>query len=688
MAELLLELLSEEIPARMQGRAAEDLQKLVGDGLAGAGLTWQAMRVLVTSRRLALIADGLPLATPDIAEERRGPRVGSPEAAVDGFLKGAGVSLGDCEQRDTGKGIFYFAVIRRPGRSTAAVVREVVEQTLATFPWPKSQRWGSRSERWVRPLQRILCLLDGAVVPLSFAGVTAANLTEGHRFLAPGAFAVSNAADYLARLAAAKVVVDAAERRRLILEQAQAAADREGLVLRADDGLLAEVAGLVEWPVVLVGSIDQDFMAVPDEVLITSMRSHQKYFSLLKADGRLANRFLVVSNMQAADGGKAVVAGNERVLRARLSDAKFFWDTDRKQRLESRLPKLAERLYYAKLGSMADKVERLVGIAGHVAGLIGADAGLAGRAARLAKADLSSEMVGEFPELQGLMGRYYALNDGEPTPVADAIARHYAPQGPGEACPTEPLAVAVALADKLDALAGFFAIDEKPTGSKDPFALRRAALGVIRLILENRLRLPLTGLFTAVHAQFRVVLPRNAADTAADLLEFFADRLKVHLRESGLRHDLVSAVFALDGEDDLLRLVARAQALKDFLASDDGANLLIAYRRAANIVRIEEKKDGCSYARPVLAERLSAPAEQALAAALGELAVSLPPALAGERFGEAMTALARLRRPVDAFFAEVTVNCDDPALRENRLALLAEIGPAMGRIAEFSRIEG
>ena len=688
MAELLLELFSEEIPARMQARAAEDLQRLVGDGLAAAGLTWREMRSFVTPRRLTLVIDGLPAATPDIAEERRGPRVGSPEAAIDGFLKGAGVTLADCEQRDSGKGIFYFAIIRRPGRATALVVQDVVEQTLAAFPWPKSQRWGSRAERWVRPLQRILCLLDGAVVPVSFAGVTAADLTEGHRFLSPGAFAVGNAADYAAKLKAAKVVLDAGERRQVILAQAQAAAAAEGLSLRADDGLLAEVAGLVEWPVVLVGSIDQQFMAVPDEVLITSMRSHQKYFSLLKDDGRLANRFLVVSNMQTADGGKAIVAGNERVLRARLSDAKFFWDTDRKHRLESRLPKLAERLYYARLGSMADKVERLAAIAAHVAPLVGADAGLAARAARLAKADLSSEMVGEFPELQGVMGRYYALADGEAPMVAEAIARHYAPQGPGDACPTEPVAVAVALADKLDALVGFFAIDEKPTGSKDPFALRRAALGVIRLVLENRLRLPLTALFTAVHATFRVALPRDAQQAAGDLLEFFADRLKVHLRESGLRHDMVSAVFALDGEDDLLRLVARAGALKDFLASDDGANLLVAYRRAANIVRIEEKKDGCSYARPLEAGRLTAPAEKALAAALDGLAAKMGPALGGEDFVGAMSALSGLRRPVDAFFAEVTVNCDDPALRVNRLALLGGIGAAMGRVAEFSHIEG
>ncbi len=688
MAELLLELLSEEIPARMQARAAEDLERLVAEGLKKNGLVYDGLRSYVTPRRLALVVEGLPTATPDVSEERRGPRVGAPAQALDGFLKGAGVTLEQCEQRDTGKGVFHFAVISRKGRPTAEVIGEVVEQAMADFPWPKSMRWGGLPVRWVRPLQGIVCLFDGAVVPVRFGPVSAGSTTVGHRFLHPARFQVSDYSHYASQLAAAKVILDPTERRHAILRQAEEAAEREGLSLRRDDGLLAEVTGLVEWPVVLVGTIDQAFMDVPDEVLITSMRSHQKYFSLLKADGRLANRFLVVSNMETADNGKAVVAGNERVLRARLSDAKFFWDTDRKAKLESRLPKLAERLYYAKLGSMADKVERVTAAARAIAAAIGADSAAAARAALLAKADLSSEMVGEFPELQGVMGRYYALKDGEPPAVADAVADHYSPQGPNDRCPTAPISVAVALADKLDALVGFFAIDEKPTGSKDPFALRRAALGVIRLILENGLRLHLLDLFRGAHGEFKGPLAASAEATAADLLDFFADRLKVHLREQGVRHDLISAVFALGGEDDLVRLLARVDALKDFLASDDGANLLTAYRRAANIVRIEEKKDGISYSGGVDASLLTAAEEKALYDSLAELRRAMAPALTAERFADAMGALARLRRPVDQFFDRVTVNCDEGELRANRLRLLSQIEAAMGMIADFSRIEG
>ncbi len=687
-AELLLELLSEEIPARMQARAAEDLERMVAEGLKKNGLTYTGSRSYVTPRRLALVVEGLPTATPDVAEERRGPRVGAPAQALDGFLKGAGVTVEQCEQRDTGKGVFYFAVISRKGRPTAEVIKDVVEQTMADFPWPKSMRWGSLPMRWVRPLQGIVCLFDGAVVPVSFGPVAAGSTTAGHRFLSPASFQVSEYSHYASQLAAAKVVLDPVERRHSILRQAEEAAAREGLTLRRDDGLLAEVTGLVEWPVVLVGSIDPAFMEVPDEVLITSMRAHQKYFSLLKDDGRLANRFLVVANMETKDGGKAIVAGNERVLRARLSDAKFFWDTDRKLRLENRLPKLAERLYYAKLGTMADKVERVAGMARRIARAIGADGDLAGRAALLAKADLSSEMVGEFPELQGVIGRYYALNDGEPMAVADAIAEHYSPQGPNDRCPTAPVSVAVALADKMDALVGFFAIDEKPTGSKDPFALRRAALGIIRLILENGLRLQLLELFRGAYGEFKVPLTATVETTAGDLLDFFADRLKVHLREQGVRHDLISAVFALGGEDDLVRLLARVEALKDFLASDDGANLLTAYRRAANIVRIEEKKDGISYSGGVDASLLTAAEERALHHSLAELRQAMAPALGAERFAEAMGALARLRRPVDQFFDRVTVNCDEGELRANRLRLLSQIEAAMGMIADFSRIEG
>ncbi len=690
MAELLLELFSEEIPARMQSRAAEDLRNLVVAGLEKAGLACDQARTFVTPRRLALVVNGLPIAQPDVSEERRGPRVGAPQAAIDGFLKSAGVaSLDACEQRDTGKGVFYFAVISRKGRPTAEVVREVAEGVLANFPWPKSQRWGTNQIRWVRPLHRIVCVFDGEVVPVGFGPLTASDETEGHRFLAPEPFKVAGFDVYAKRLRDAKVVLDQDERRQFIRTEAERLARQEGLALHQDDGLLDEVTGLVEWPVVLMGSIDAAFMDVPAEVLITAMRSHQKYFSLRHPDGSLAPRFIVVANRETADGGKSVVAGNRRVLRARLSDAKFFWDTDRRTRLEDRLPKLAERLFYAKLGTIADKAARMQTLARQLTTDIpGADAAQASRAAQLAKADLSSEMVGEFPELQGIMGRYYALNDGEAQPVANAIAEHYAPQGPNDRCPTAPVSVAVALADKLDSLVGFFAIDEKPTGSKDPFALRRAALGVIRLIIENGLRLPLTTVFMFAHARFGEGLTRDAQAAAADLLDFFADRLKVHLRESGVRHDLISAVFALGGEDDLVRLLARVRALEGFLGSEDGANLLIAFRRAANIVRIEEKKDGASYGGAIDSALLELPEERALATTLAEVRQQAAAHVRAERFPEAMAVLARLRQPVDAFFDKVTVNTDQPALRANRLRLLSQIVTAMQDAADFSKIEG
>ncbi|WP_142847326.1 glycine--tRNA ligase subunit beta [Telmatospirillum sp. J64-1] len=690
MAELLLELFSEEIPARMQQRAGEDLQRLVTDGLAKAGLEAGSSKFFVTPRRLTLVIDGLPEATPDVSEERRGPRVGAPEAAVEGFLRGAGVTLAECETRDTGKGEFLFAVIRRPGRATAEVLKEVVETALAEFPWPKSMRWGTNSVRYVRPLQSILCLFGGTVVPVSFGPITAGDTTRGHRFLSPEPFAVKDFADYAARLRGAHVMLDQNERRAAIEAEAAKLAAAEGLTVKPDEGLLAEVTGLVEWPVVLMGSIDEAFMDVPAEVLITSMRSHQKYFSTLTAEGKLAPRFVVVSNMSTADGGKAVVAGNQRVLRARLSDAKFFWDTDRKRKLESRLPKLSERIFHAKLGTLADKVQRMQALAKHLAAdTIGADVADAMRAALLAKADLSTEMVGEFPELQGIMGRYYAREDGEKIEIAQAIAEHYSPLGPNDSCPNASLSVIAALADKVDTLVGFFGIDEKPTGSKDPYALRRAALGVIRLITENGLRLPLRPFFTFAHAQYAGTdFVHNGEATARDLLDFFADRLKVHFREQGVRHDLVNAVFALGDEDDLVRLLARVDALKDFLASEDGANLLIAYRRAANIVRIEEKKDGQTYDGKADASRFVQDEERALFDALSAVGAEVQPLLREERFAEAMSALARLRQPVDAFFDRVTVNTEDREVRANRLRLLAQIGSAMGEIANFSKIEG
>ena len=696
MADLLLELFSEEIPARMQARAAADLKRLVVDELGKANLAFAEARAYVTPRRLTLAVDGLPLQQPDVTEERKGPRVGSPDKAIEGFLRAAGVaSLDQCEQRDTGKGVFWFAVARRSGGSTAAALPGLLTTAILALPWPKSMRWAGYSIRWVRPLQSVLALFDGQPldgrVPLDeHRAVPFRAETRGHRFLAPNPLTVTSFADYRDQLRQARVILDPQERRAEILRQATAKAAEARLQMRPDEALLDEVIGLVEWPVVLTGRIDEAFMAVPPEVLTTSMRTHQKYFSLLDGQGRLAPRFLVVANMETADGGAAIVAGNERVLRARLSDAKFFWDQDRKIKLEARVPALANIVFHAKLGTVAEKVARLQALAAELATRIpGAEPGAVRSAALLAKADLTTGMVGEFPELQGVMGRYYALDEGEAPAIADAIAEHYAPLGPGDRCPTAPVSVAVALADKIDSLAGFFAVGEKPTGSKDPFALRRAALGVIRLILENRLRLPLREIFR--RADYFRAESRPDATGALDvdeLLGFLADRLKVALREQGVRHDLIAAVFALGNEDDLVRLLARVDALGRFLASDDGANLLTAYKRASNIVRIEEKRDGASYDADPRPELLRLDAETALSAALLPAREEMARCLRSDDFSGAMAALAQLRRPVDAFFDDVTVNCEDPDLRANRLRLLSLIRATLGTVADFSRIEG
>ena len=679
MAELLLEILSEEIPARMQARAAAELKRLVTDGLKKAGLSFDEAAAYVTPRRLALVVHGLPEKQPDVSEERRGPRVDAPEKAINGFLGSVGLTREECTTREEKKGTFLVAVIEKAGQATAEVLPDIVVGALSALPWPKSMRWGEYGVRWVRPLQGIVCLFDGAVVPFTFDPRTSGDTTVGHRFMAPRLFAVRDVADYRDKLFNAYVMLDRDERKALIEERAHALAASEGLTVKDDPGLLEEVAGLVEWPAVHMGRIDEAFMDVPPEVLTTAMKTHQKYFSVLDEDGGLAPRFIVVANTEATDGGAEILAGNERVLRARLSDAKFFWDQDRKATLESRVPKLAERIFHARLGSDLDKVERMRKLARELAPYTGADPDLAERAALLAKADLSSEMVGEFPELQGLMGRYYAKGDGENGEIAEAVAEHYSPLGPNDACPTAPVSVAVALADKIDTLAGFWSIDEKPTGSKDPYALRRAALGVIRLIVENELRLPLRSVF-------RFADP--GSETEDDLLAFFADRLKVHLKEKGVRHDLVTAVFALGGEDDLVRLLARVEALKDFLGTDDGANLRVAYSRAANIVRIEEKKDKTSYDQPVDAARLVADDEKTLHSRLEAAGPRIDAAVADERFADAMAVLAELRAPVDAFFDHVTVNCDEPELRANRLRLLSRIRSALGGVADFSKIDG
>jgi len=703
MPQLLLELFSEEIPARMQARAAEDLKRLVTEGLTGAGLSFDAAESFATPRRLALCVDGIPNRQPDIREERKGPKVGAPAKAIEGFLRGAGLeTLAQCEKRETPKGEVWFAVTEKKGRDTKDVLPEIVTTAIRQLAWPKSMRWAANGFRWVRPLHAILAAFDGAALngALDLDGDTIrfGNRTWGHRFLHPDYIEATNFKEYADNLRnPGHVILDPAERRAIIAGGLAEQAKKAKLAVRDDPALLDEVTGLVEWPVVLLGTIDDAFMAVPPEVLTTAMRTHQKYFALEKPDGSLAPRFAMVANMTTKDGGAQIVAGNERVLRARLSDARFFWDQDRKQSLSSRTTRLSNITFHAKLGTLDAKVDRIEALAVELARHIdGADRDHVARAARLAKADLVTEMVGEFPELQGVMGRYYALEDGEHAAVADAVRDHYAPQGPTDACPSKPVSVAVALADKIDTLVGFWAIDEKPTGSKDPYALRRAALGVIRLVVENGLRLNLLPVFAEAAGQHFLgalksgqgATPSDIDSLGIDLLSFFADRLKVHLRGQGVRHDLIAAVFALGGEDDLVRLLARVDALQGFIASADGANLLTAFRRAANILRIEEKKDGVAYDEAPDDAAYMQDEEAALGRALATASAAVEQAVAEEDFTGAMAALAMLRGPVDAFFDRVTVNADDPALRANRLRLLSRIRATMGLIADFSQIEG
>jgi glycyl-tRNA synthetase beta chain len=700
MGELLLELLSEEIPARMQLRAIGDLTALIGDKLTTAEVPASTLSGYVTPRRLTVIATGIPERQPDRVEERRGPRLGAPTQAIDGFLRAAGLSsIEQCEVRDTGRGEFYFAVVKRLGRPAAEVIPELLHAAIVELPWPKSMRFPATSLRWVRPLVSAICLYDGEVLRLPLDTVPVGRTTRGHRFLSEGDIAVENAPVYLEKLAAAYVVLDPDRRRDLIRDGLERLAAAEGIIVQSDPGLLDEVTGLVEYPVVLIGGIDRASMELPPEVLATAMRTHQKYFSCLNPDGSPAPRFLFVANNLTADHGKTIVAGNERVLRARLADARFFWEQDRRMPLASRVEGLADRVYHARLGSVRDKVRRMELVSAFLAAYVpDADAARARRGALLAKADLSTGMVGEFPELQGVIGRYYALHDGEDPAVADAIADHYKPQGPNDTCPTAPDSIVVALADKLDTLNAFFAIEEKPTGSRDPFALRRAALGIIRIILENRLRLPLKAAFAEAHLALRaqqradeIGVPGSGmgADPkpSTDLMPFIADRLKVHLREQGVRHDLIAAVFALTEEDDLVRLLARVDALAAFLDTEDGANLLVAYRRASNIVAIEERKGGWSFG-PVNAGALREPEEKALYRQLEETGPATASASRREDFAAAMAALASLRQPVDEFFDRVTVNTADPALRENRLRLLSRIRAVMNPVADFSRIEG
>ncbi len=665
MAQLLLELFSEEIPARMQADAARTLERMAREFLAEAGLLPEALKTFAGPRRLTLVAEGLPEAQGDRSEERKGPRVGSPDQAIDGFLRSTGLTRDQLIERDG----LWFAVIERKGRPTAEIIAAMVDKIVRNFPWPKSMISGTSRLRWVRPLKRILCVFDREVVTFDIDGIASGDISEGHRFMgAARPFRARDFDEYREALAGHYVVLDVEERKERILEGARTLCFARNLELVEDQGLLDEVAGLAEWPTPILGDMDPVFLDLPPEVIRTSMRTHQKYFAVRDPKtGKLAPHFLVVANLEAVDGGKEIARGNAKVLSARLSDARFFWDEDRKIGLADRLEKLKGVTFHAKLGTMYERVERIEALARQIAPLLGVDTDLAARAARLAKADLGTNMVGEFPELQGLMGGYYARAESLGDDLADAIRDHYRPQGPADALPATSLATAVALADKLDTLTGFFGIDEKPTGSRDPFALRRAALGIIRIILEKGLRLPLAGF----------------AD--ADLLAFFADRLKVLLKDQGKRHDLVDAVFAL-GDDDLVRIVARVEALQALLATEDGANLLAGFKRAANILKAEEKK-GPLPTGP--ATRPAAPAEEAaLHAALEAVAPKLDAALKSEDFAAAMGALATLRAPVDAFFDKVLVNSEVAAERDNRLRLLIQVREAMGRVADFSLVTG
>ncbi|WP_315773953.1 MULTISPECIES: glycine--tRNA ligase subunit beta [unclassified Bradyrhizobium] len=751
MPDLLLELFSEEIPARMQAKAAEDLRRMVTDKLVAEGLVYEGAKAFATPRRLALTVHGIPARQADLKEERKGPRVGGADAAIQGFLKATGLSSIEeaTIQRDPKKGDFYVALIEKPGRATLDVLAEMLPVIIRTFPWPKSMRWGKRSERpgalnWVRPLHTITATFgleteEPDVIGFAVDGIEAGQTTYGHRFMAPAPISVRRFEDYEAKLLDAKVVLDPDRRKDTIVTDAKQLAFAQGFELVEDPVLLDEVAGLVEWPVVLMGSFDPEYLKVPGEVIRATIRNNQKCFVVRDPKtGGLAPKFILTANIEATDGGKTIIAGNERVIRARLSDAKFFYETDLKTKLEDRLPKFEQIVFHEKLGTQAARIARIETLAAEIAPLVGADAAKTARAAKLAKADLLTEVVGEFPEVQGLMGKYYALAQGEDASVAAACEEHYKPQGPGDRVPTDPVSVAVALADKLDTLVGFWAIDEKPTGSKDPYALRRAALGVIRIILENEIRIKLSDRLLSWMGQLvrdvyqslysndgripgdvigrlvddwtkgsdlskgetffsewtRKLAIENPGffpvllDRSHGLLSFFADRLKVQLREQGARHDLVDAVFALGGQDDLLMVVRRVEALGKFLETDDGKNLLAGTKRASNILAIEEKKDKRKFDGAPDAALYKLDEEKALAKAIGEVAADAGAAVAKEDFAAAMHAMAKLRPAVDAFFDKVKVNDDDADIRENRLKLLNEIRSATRTVADFSKIEG
>ena len=723
MPDLLIELFSEEIPARMQGKAASDLQKLVTDGLVEASLTYKSAAAFSTPRRLTLSVEDLLAESKPVREERKGPKVGAPDQAIDGFLRGAGVTRDNLEIRDDKKGQVYFAVIKKPGRMAADIIAEILEKSIRNFPWPKSMRWGTGTLKWVRPLHSVLCILTGEagaeVVPLDIDGITSGNTTRGHRFLSPDVFSVTSFEDYEAKLKRAHVMLRADERADMIWNDATNQAFALGLEVVEDRGLLTEVAGLVEWPVVLLGQIDPSFYELPDEVLQTSMKEHQKFFSVRNAKTGQIERFVTVANTVTADNGATILKGNQKVLFARLSDAQFFWENDLRianAGMQPWLDSLSNVTFHNKLGTQKDRIDRIVALASKIAPLVGADVAEAAEAARVAKADLSSEMVYEFPELQGLMGRKYASKAGLSDAIAAAAQEHYSPLGPSDDVPTAPVSVAVALADKLDTLTGFWTIDEKPTGSKDPFALRRAALGVIRLILENDIKTELKAELrqaikeNAGAAYFQEALKEDLAFAATqglefyrqeafkaynndlavseDLLSFFHDRLKVYLKDQGIRHDIIDACIAMEGSDDLTLLVKRAKALAATLATDDGENLIQGFKRANNILTKEEAKDGVEYSYGADPKHAQHDSERALFVALDEADKVIAPAMAAQDFGTAMTAMAALRGPIDAFFTDVQVNADQHVVRRNRLNLLSRIRKTCLGVADLTRIDG
>lgn len=741
MPDLLIELFSEEIPARMQKRAGEDLQKLVTNGLVEAGLTYASAAAFTTPRRLTLTVEGLLDQSPTTREERKGPKADAPEKAIEGFLRGAGLTRDQVEERETPKGNVLFAVIEKPGRPAAEIIAEVLEATIRNFPWPKSMRWGSGPLKWARPLHSVLCILTDeaghSVVPGEVDGITFGDTTEGHRFMAPGRFPVTSFDDYSAKLARANVVLDASERANTIWNDATNAAFANGLEVVEDKGLLAEVAGLVEWPVVLMGKIGDDFLDLPPEVLQTSMKEHQKFFSVRNPKTGRIERFITVANRETADNGATILAGNEKVLSARLADAKFFWENDlrtvREVGLEGMAKPLADVTFHNKLGSQAERVARIEALARELAPFVGAKPDLAAEAARIVKADLASEMVYEFPELQGIMGRYYAEAAGHDDGVPEACEEHYSPLGPSDDVPTASVSVAVALADKLDTLTGFWAIDEKPTGSKDPFALRRAALGVTRLILENQLTLNLAnaaaarvGLHVAmlaesttaseyeafanklqIDADFQAKFDAIKADgegslpsfgfndvgsktlpLATNLIAFFHDRLKVYLRDQGIRHDIIDACIAMEGNDDLTLLVKRAGALSETLATDDGENLIQGFKRANNILTQAEDADGVEYSYGADIKFAEEPQETALFEALDTAEARIAPAMEAQDFTTAMSAMACLRGPIDAFFEAVQINAENQTVRRNRLNLLSRIRTLCLSVADLTKVEG